>query len=422
MQAAGVPTARSEMVDNPGHLDAALGRFGPTYVVKDDGLAAGKGVVVTEDFDVARAHAMTLLDGGHPVLLESFLDGPEVSLFCLVDGTTVVPLLPAQDFKRVGDGDARPEHRRHGRLRPAALGPRRTWSTTWSQRIVRPVVDELADAGLPVHRPALRRSRAHLGRARRSSSSTPASATRRPRPCSHCWTPRWPACCYAAATGTLAQQPPLRLAAGRRGDRGDRGRGLPRPAAHRRRDHRRGGRGRAARRHPPPRGWRGRVVGRPGAVRRRARAPTWPPPARTPTGGWPACTSPARTTAPTSRCAPTEGLVRFRPEAGNRTGDRVRPTGGPRRAGLVACNGETVTRTTGVGRQMATDDVALHTAATRAGLCGELTRSADRGQHHRQPRQRAPGREDHQGRAGHRGPAHPAEPADAAGHGARRRT
>ncbi|MGB7142203.1 phosphoribosylamine--glycine ligase [Mycobacterium sp.] len=110
MEAAGVRTAGSEIVDSPAKLDAALDRFGPpagdpSWVVKDDGLAAGKGVVVTADRDSARAHAAGLLDDGHPVLLESFLDGPEVSLFCVVDGETVVPLLPAQDFKRVGDGD-----------------------------------------------------------------------------------------------------------------------------------------------------------------------------------------------------------------------------------------------------------------------------------------------------------------------------
>ncbi len=108
MAVAGVPTARCEIVDNPARLDAALDRFTAPYVVKDDGLAAGKGVVVTSDRDLARAHAMTLLDGGHPVLLESFLDGPEASLFCLVDSETVVPLLPAQDFKRVGDDDTGP--------------------------------------------------------------------------------------------------------------------------------------------------------------------------------------------------------------------------------------------------------------------------------------------------------------------------
>lgn len=108
MAAAGVRTAHSEIVDTPADLDAALSRFGPTWVVKDDGLAAGKGVVVTADRSAARDHGAELLEQGHPVLLESFLDGPEVSLFCLVDGETVVPLLPAQDHKRVGDGDTGP--------------------------------------------------------------------------------------------------------------------------------------------------------------------------------------------------------------------------------------------------------------------------------------------------------------------------
>lgn len=108
MAAANVRTARAEIVDSPADLDEALDRFGPTWVVKDDGLAAGKGVVVTPDRAVAHAHALACLDDGHPVLLESFLDGPEVSLFCLVDGETVVPLLPAQDHKRVGDGDRGP--------------------------------------------------------------------------------------------------------------------------------------------------------------------------------------------------------------------------------------------------------------------------------------------------------------------------
>lgn len=110
MAAAGVRTANSEIVDSPAHLDAALDRFGPpagdpAWVVKDDRPAAGKGVVVTADRDVARAHGAALLEAGHPVLLESYLDGPEVSLFCVVDRTVVVPLLPAQDFKRVGEDD-----------------------------------------------------------------------------------------------------------------------------------------------------------------------------------------------------------------------------------------------------------------------------------------------------------------------------
>jgi phosphoribosylamine--glycine ligase len=144
MAAAGVRTAASETVDNPAHLDAALDRFGPAagqpaWVVKDDGLAAGKGVVVTDDRDVARAHAASLLDSGHPVLLESFLDGPEVSLFCLVDGPTVVPLLPAQDFKRVGDNDAGPNTGGMG-----AYSPLPWLSAEVLSEIVRGVVEPVA--------------------------------------------------------------------------------------------------------------------------------------------------------------------------------------------------------------------------------------------------------------------------------------
>jgi phosphoribosylamine--glycine ligase len=117
-------------------------------VVKDDGLAAGKGVVVTQDYDAARAHAMTLLDGGHPVLLESFLDGPEVSLFCLVDGATVVPLLPAQDFKRVGDGDHGPNTGGMGAYTPLPWAPAGLVDEI-VQRCVAPVVAELAARDCP---------------------------------------------------------------------------------------------------------------------------------------------------------------------------------------------------------------------------------------------------------------------------------
>lgn len=148
MAAAKVATAHSEIVDNPAHLDGALGRFGPTWVVKDDGLAAGKGVVVTTDYDQARAHAMTLLDGGHPVLLESFLDGPEVSLFCLVDGRTVVPLLPAQDFKRVGDDDTGPNTGGMGAYAPLPWAPERLAEDIVTD-VVQPVVDELAARDTP---------------------------------------------------------------------------------------------------------------------------------------------------------------------------------------------------------------------------------------------------------------------------------
>ncbi|MUL83875.1 MULTISPECIES: phosphoribosylamine--glycine ligase [unclassified Mycolicibacterium] len=151
MAAAGVRTASSEIVDNPAHLDAALDRFGPpadqaAWVVKDDGLAAGKGVVVSADRDAARAHAASLLDSGHPVLLESFLDGPEVSLFCVVDGATVVPLLPAQDFKRVGDGDTGPNTGGMGAYAPLPWLPDSVKSQIVDD-IVKPVAAELVARG-----------------------------------------------------------------------------------------------------------------------------------------------------------------------------------------------------------------------------------------------------------------------------------
>ncbi|QLY31559.1 phosphoribosylamine--glycine ligase [Nocardia huaxiensis] len=148
MSAAGVLTAHSEIVDHPGELDAALDRFGPTWVVKDDGLAAGKGVVVTADRSVAREHGAELLENGHPVLLESFLDGPEVSLFCLVDGETVVPLLPAQDHKRVGDGDTGPNTGGMGAYTPLPWLPAET-VTAIVDDVVKPVAAEMVRRGVP---------------------------------------------------------------------------------------------------------------------------------------------------------------------------------------------------------------------------------------------------------------------------------
>jgi phosphoribosylamine--glycine ligase len=151
MAAAGVRTATSEIVDNPAHLDAALDRFGPpggdpAWVVKDDGLAAGKGVVVTADRDAARAHAASLLEAGHPVLLESFLDGPEVSLFSVVDGETVVPLLAAQDFKRVGDNDTGPNTGGMGAYAPLPWLPDEV-ATQIVDEIIKPVAAELVKRG-----------------------------------------------------------------------------------------------------------------------------------------------------------------------------------------------------------------------------------------------------------------------------------
>ena len=153
MAAAGVRTAASEIVDSPARLDAALDRFGPpagdpAWVVKDDRLAAGKGVVVTPDRVAARAHAAGLLESGHPVLLESFLDGPEVSLFCVVDGRTVVPLLPAQDFKRVGQGDSGPNTGGMGAYAPLPWLPDDVYRQV-VRGIVEPVAAELVQRGSP---------------------------------------------------------------------------------------------------------------------------------------------------------------------------------------------------------------------------------------------------------------------------------
>ncbi len=153
MTAAGVRTAVSETVDNPAELDGALNRFGPAagqpaWVVKDDGLAAGKGVVVTADRAAAREHAAELLESGHPVLLESFLDGPEVSLFCLVDAVTVVPLLPAQDFKRVGEGDTGPNTGGMGAYAPLPWLPEDTVAAIVHD-VVEPVAAEMVRRGCP---------------------------------------------------------------------------------------------------------------------------------------------------------------------------------------------------------------------------------------------------------------------------------
>ena len=151
MSAAGVRTARAEQIA-PGaaeaDIEAVLDRFGPHYVVKDDGLAGGKGVVVTESRADARAHVDAVLAVGNPVLLESFLDGPEVSLFCLVDGETVVPLLPAQDHKRAYDNDEGPNTGGMGAYTPLPWLPEEG-----VQRIVdevcTPVARELVRRGTP---------------------------------------------------------------------------------------------------------------------------------------------------------------------------------------------------------------------------------------------------------------------------------
>ncbi len=144
MAEAGVPTAMAHVCDTAAEVAAALDAFGPPYVVKDDGLAAGKGVVVTDDRDVALAHAAAY----GRVVVEEYLDGPEVSLLCLTDGTAVVALQAAQDFKRVADGDTGPNTGGMGAYSPLPWAPFGL-ADDIVERIVQPTVDELARRGTP---------------------------------------------------------------------------------------------------------------------------------------------------------------------------------------------------------------------------------------------------------------------------------
>ena len=144
MEAAGVPTAAARVCTTPEDAAAALDAFGAPYVVKDDGLAAGKGVVVTDDRDVALAHAATC----ERVVVEEFLGGPEVSLFAITDGRTVYPLQPAQDFKRIFDGDLGPNTGGMGAYTPLPWTPADLVDEV-TRTVLQPTVDEMARRGTP---------------------------------------------------------------------------------------------------------------------------------------------------------------------------------------------------------------------------------------------------------------------------------
>jgi phosphoribosylamine--glycine ligase len=144
MTAAGVPTADARLCTTPDEAAAALDAFGPPYVVKDDGLAAGKGVVVTDDRQLALNHAKAC----DRVVIEEYLDGPEVSLFAITDGTTVYPLQPAQDFKRMLDGDQGPNTGGMGAYTPLTWAPDDLVDEVL-RTVLQPTVDELARRGTP---------------------------------------------------------------------------------------------------------------------------------------------------------------------------------------------------------------------------------------------------------------------------------
>jgi phosphoribosylamine--glycine ligase len=204
MAESGSPTAQSFLCTSQAEAEVALKTFGAPYVVKNDGLAAGKGVVVTDDYNVALAHAV---ECGRTVI-EEFLDGPELSLFVVTDGAAAVPLLLAQDYKRVGDGDVGPNTGGMGAYAPVTWAPPDLVPTVLST-VVTPVLASMARRGSPFagllyvglaltsHGPKVVEFNARFGDPETQVilpllESSPAGLL------------------YAAATGALAEFPPLR--------------------------------------------------------------------------------------------------------------------------------------------------------------------------------------------------------------------
>ena len=153
MDAAGVPTGRATRAHSLAEVESAIDAYGAPYVVKADGLAAGKGVIVTDDRGAALAHAQAYLPTG-PVLVEEFLSGPEVSLFFVSDGDTVRALSPAQDFKRAYDGDAGPNTGGMGAYSPlpwlaGAFGGEEEFVAEVTRTVAEPVIRQLDAEGTP---------------------------------------------------------------------------------------------------------------------------------------------------------------------------------------------------------------------------------------------------------------------------------
>ncbi len=149
MREAGVPTAQAAVCEQLTQVRDAMAAFGAPYVIKDDGLASGKGVVVTEEAEVALRHAERCLDRpAGRVLVEEYLDGPEVSLFALSDGKTVRPLQPAQDFKRALDGDAGPNTGGMGAYSPLPWAPADLVDEV-QRTVLQPTIDAMRERGTP---------------------------------------------------------------------------------------------------------------------------------------------------------------------------------------------------------------------------------------------------------------------------------
>jgi phosphoribosylamine--glycine ligase len=144
MRDAGVPTARSFTCTKEDEIEKALDAFGAPYVVKDDGLAAGKGVVVTNDRQVALEHALKCTR----VVIEEYLAGPEISLFGISDGRNILPMEPAQDFKRVHNGDEGPNTGGMGAYSPLPWAPTEIVEETY-EKVLAPMIAEMAARGTP---------------------------------------------------------------------------------------------------------------------------------------------------------------------------------------------------------------------------------------------------------------------------------
>lgn len=208
MGSAGVPTASSRVCTSVAEAAAALDEFGPPYVVKNDGLAAGKGVVVTSDRATALEHAASC----GRVVVEEYLLGPEVSLFVVTDGTAAVPLLPAQDFKRIGDGDTGPNTGGMGAYAPLPWVPAAVVETVMA-RVVHPTLAEMARRGTPFT------GLLYVGLALTSSGPEVVEFNCRfgdpeTQPVLALLETPLAGLLYAAATGTLAAHPPLRWRGG----------------------------------------------------------------------------------------------------------------------------------------------------------------------------------------------------------------
>jgi phosphoribosylamine--glycine ligase len=146
MSAADVPTGMARECSNIDEVISAMDDFGAPYVIKADGLAAGKGVIVTSDRDAAIEHAKKFISMG--ILVEEFLDGQEVSLFFLSDGTSVVPLTPAQDFKRAFDNDEGPNTGGMGAYSPLPWLPA-GFVEEVEEKVALPTINEMARLGAP---------------------------------------------------------------------------------------------------------------------------------------------------------------------------------------------------------------------------------------------------------------------------------